>query len=112
MNALFRFLYPLFYRPHIENGFSVAAGVALTGVAAGVPLGLTAGIVAATGAPCVSIADQPDPLGDKPRALLAALAMATASTLATLFAREALWSTFAMTAAAGLWAGLISAYGK
>ena len=112
MNALSRLLHPLLYRPHIENGFSVAAGVALAGVAAGVPFGLSAGIAAATGALCVSIADQPDPLAEKPRLLAAALAMATLSTLTTLFAKEALWSTFAMTAAMGLWAGLISAYGK
>lgn len=112
MSSVSRFLHPLFYRPHIENGFSVAAGVTLAGAAAGLPFGLAAGIAAATGALCVSIADQPDPLAEKPRVLLAALAMATVATLATLLAKDALWSLFAVTASAGLWAGLISAYGK
>lgn len=112
MDRLARFLHPLLYRPHIENGFSVAAGVSLAGVLAGTTLGLAAGIAAATGALCVSIADQPDPLNEKPRVLLAALVMATVSTLFALFARDAVWSLFAMTAGVGLWAGLISAYGK
>jgi uncharacterized membrane protein YccC len=112
MDALLRFLHPLFYRPHLENGFSVAAGVALAGVAAGVPLGLGAGIAAATGALCVSIADQPDALSDKPRALAAAAVMAVVSTALTLVAKYHAWSLFAMVAATALWAGLISAYGK
>ncbi len=112
MSALTRHLHPLFYRPHIENGFSVAAGVSLAGLAVGVPFGLVAGISAATGALCVSIADQPDALGDKPRALLAALVMATVATGLSLLAKPVLWLEFAVTAAAGMWAGLISAYGK
>ncbi|MEJ1969532.1 MAG: FUSC family membrane protein [Rhizomicrobium sp.] len=112
MDALFRFLHPLLYRPHIENGFSVAAGVALAGVAAGLPLGLAAGIAAATGALCVSIADQPDPINDKPRMLAAALVMAVIATTLSLLAKGVVWAEFAVTAAVGLWAGLISAYGK
>jgi uncharacterized membrane protein YccC len=112
MAALARYLHPLFYRPHIENGFSVAAGVTLAGLAAGLPLGLAAGISAATGALCVSIADQPDPLAEKPRALAAALVMATVMTALSLFAKANIWLEFTVTAAAGLWAGLISAYGK
>jgi uncharacterized membrane protein YccC len=112
MDTFLRFFHPLFYRPHLENGFSVAAGVALAGVAAGVPLGLGAGIAAATGALCVSIADQPDALSDKPRALAAAAVMAVVSTALTLVAKYHAWSLFAMVAAAALWTGLISAYGK
>jgi uncharacterized membrane protein YccC len=109
---LARTLHPLFYRPHLENGLSVTAGVTLAGVVAGVSLGLAAGIAAATGALCVSICDQPDPLSDKPRAMAAAWVMATLTTLLTLLARATIWSTFAMTAGVALWAGLISAYGK
>ncbi|MBV9541033.1 MAG: FUSC family protein [Alphaproteobacteria bacterium] len=112
MERLARLISPLLYRPHLENGFSVAAGVTLTGLALGLPLGLMAGIAAATGALCVSIADQPDPLSDKPRIMLAALVMAVGATLLTLFARETSWGVFVMTTAVGLWAGLISAYGK
>ncbi len=112
MSRLTRTLHPLLYRPHIENGFAVAAGVSLAGLVAGIPLGLAAGIAAATGALCVSIADQPDPLNDKPQVLAAAMIMACVSTAATLLARGAVWGEFAVTAAVGVWAGLISAYGK
>ncbi|HEX4292929.1 MAG TPA: FUSC family membrane protein [Rhizomicrobium sp.] len=107
-----QYLHPLLYRPHIENGFSVAAGVSLAGLAVGVPFGLAAGISAATGALCVSIADQPDALGDKPRALAAALVMAIVATGLTLLAKPVLWLEFAVAAAVAMWAGLISAYGK
>jgi uncharacterized membrane protein YccC len=112
MNRIARTLHPLLYRPHVENGISVAAGVSLAGVAAGVPLGLAAGIAAATGALCVSITDQPDPLGDKPRAMIAALVMACLATALTMLAKGVLWGEFAVTAAVALWAGLLSAYGK
>lgn len=112
MNALARFAHSLLYRPHLENGFSVAIGVALAGLAAGLPFGLLAAISAATGALCVSVADQPDPLSEKPRALLAAALMAIVTTVITLAAKENRWSTFVLVAATGLWAGLISAYGK
>jgi uncharacterized membrane protein YccC len=107
-----RFVSALLYRPHLENGLSVAAGVALAGLAAGLPLGLGAGIVAATGALCVSIADQPDPLNEKPRALLAAAILACIATLLTALARGQIWSMLVLTAGVGLAAGLISAYGK
>ena len=112
MSRLLRTLHPLFYRPHIENGVAVAAGVSLAGLAAGIPLGLAAGIATATGALCVSIVDQPDPLNDKPRALAAALVMGSLATAATLLGRETAWGVFVVTAAVGVWAGLISAYGK
>ncbi|HEY0105886.1 MAG TPA: FUSC family membrane protein [Rhizomicrobium sp.] len=105
-------LHPLLYRPHLENGLSVSIGVGLAGLAAGIPLGLGAGIAAATGALCVSIADQPDPLGEKPRILLVALAMASLATLATALGKGVVWAEFATTFAVGAWAGLISAYGK
>ncbi len=38
--------------------------------------------------------------------------MACLATAATLLARGAVWSEFAVTAGVGIWAGLISAYGK
>ncbi|MEJ0044019.1 MAG: FUSC family membrane protein [Rhizomicrobium sp.] len=112
MSRLTRTLHPLLYRPHLENGLSVSLGVSLAGLIAGLPLGLAAGIAAATGALCVSIADQPDPLNEKPRALAAAVVMACLATAATLTAKGVVWGEFAVTAAVALWAGLISAYGK
>ena len=112
MSRFPRSLHPLLYRPHLENGFAAAAGVSLAGLAVGVPLGLAAGIAAATGALCVSIMDQPDPLNEKPQILAAAMTMACIATAATLVARATLWGEFVVTGAVGLWAGLISAYGK
>jgi len=112
MSRFPRTLHSLLYRPHLENGFAAAAGVSLAGLAVGVPLGLAAGIAAATGALCVSIMDQPDPLNEKPQILAAAMTMACIATAATLVARATLWGEFVVTGAVGLWAGLISAYGK
>ncbi len=43
MSRLTRSLHPLFYRPHIENGFAVAAGVSLAGLAARDPAGAGGG---------------------------------------------------------------------
>lgn len=100
------------FRPHIENGISVACGVAVSGIAVGSWLGLVPGIAAATGALCVSVADQPDPLNEKPRALIGALVLAVAVTLLALAAKPSPWTLAAATALVGLWAGLISAYGK
>src|SRR5690349_9888776 len=54
------------FRVHIENGLTVAAGIGLTGLLGGWALGFDAAIAAATGAVCVSISDQPDPLRLKP----------------------------------------------
>ncbi|MBL6852794.1 MAG: FUSC family protein [Alphaproteobacteria bacterium] len=112
MASLSRFFTPLLYRPHLENGFSAAFGVTLVGLAVGLWLGLAAGIAAATGALCVSIADQPDPLSEKPQAIAAAVAMAVTATGLTLLAKPHMWSLFLAIAGMGMWAGLISAYGK
>ncbi|HXC56267.1 MAG TPA: FUSC family membrane protein [Rhizomicrobium sp.] len=100
------------FRPHIENGLSVAVGVAFSGLVAGLALGLVPGVAAATGALCVSVADQPDPLNEKPRALLSALGIAVLATLLALAAKASPWTLAGATALVGLGAGLFSAYGK
>lgn len=102
------------FRVHIENGISVAVGVGLTGLLAGWGLGFDAAMVAATGAVCVSISDQPDPLGQKPWILGWALAIAVFFTALTAFAQVWLprYGFVPVAAFAGLWTGLISAYGK
>ena len=102
------------FRVHIENGLSVAAGVGLTGLIAGWALGFDAAMAMATGAVCVSISDQPDPLRQKPWILGWALVIAVSFTALTTFAQ--FWfppySFVAVVGFAGLWTGLISAYGK
>jgi uncharacterized membrane protein YccC len=100
------------FRVHIENGLAVAAGVGLTGLAVGLPLGLEAGMAAMAGAICVSITDQPDPLRQKPWLIGFALASACFFTALASAAQFAPGAFLAATAVTGLWTGLISAYGK
>src|SRR5579863_4986972 len=102
------------FRVHIENGLSVAAGVGLTGLIAGWALGFDAAIAMATGAVCVSISDQPDPLRLKPWILGWALLIAVFFTALTAFSQFWLppYGFVAVVAFTGLWTGLISAYGK
>lgn len=102
------------FRIHIENGLSVAAGVGLTGVMAGWALGFDAALAAATGAVCISISDQPDPLRLKPWILGWALTIAVGFTALTAFAQFwfAAYGLVPVVIFAGLWTGLISAYGK
>jgi uncharacterized membrane protein YccC len=100
------------FRVHLENGVAVAIGVGLTGLAAGWPLGLEAALAAASGAVCVSVSDQPDPLRQKPWLIGFGLASAiffTALSSAAQFAHGTLLAAAGFT---GLWTGLISAYGK
>jgi uncharacterized membrane protein YccC len=102
------------FRVHIENGLSVALGVGLTGLLAGSVLGFDVGIAAASGAVCVSISDQPDPLWQKPWILGWALVIAVS--FAALVSFSQFWfppyGFIPVAAFAGLWTGLISAYGR
>ena len=100
------------FRVHIENGLSVALGVGLVGLAVGSVLGFDAAVAVATGAVCVSISDQPDPLSQKPWVLGFALIAGCFFSALSSFARFVPGGFFAATAFTGLWTGLISAYGK
>ncbi|MBN9590431.1 MAG: FUSC family protein [Alphaproteobacteria bacterium] len=99
------------FRAHIENGLSVAIGVGLTGLAAGV-LGFEAAVAAGTGALCVSISDRTDPLRQKLWIMGMAFAGACIFTALSAFATFSLTAFIAATAFTGLWTGLISAYGR
>ncbi|HEX4371546.1 MAG TPA: hypothetical protein VH019_09380, partial [Rhizomicrobium sp.] len=100
------------YRPHIENGLSVAVGVAVAGVAVGWFWGLAAGIAASTGALCASVADQPDPLNEKPRHMAGALVMSVVATVLSLFAKDVPAALMVATGVTGFVAGIVSAYGR
>jgi uncharacterized membrane protein YccC len=100
------------FRVHLENGLAVAVGVGLTGLLAGWSLGFEAGLAAASGAVCVSITDQPDPLQQKPWLLGFALASTIFFTALSSAAQFHGGTFLAAAAFAGLWTGLISAYGK
>jgi uncharacterized membrane protein YccC len=100
------------FRVHIENGFSVALGVGLTGLCVGGAFGFDAAIAAATGALCVSISDQPDPITQKPWVLGFAVVSAFVFAALSSFSRFWIPGFIAATAFTGLWTGLISVYGK
>ena len=100
------------FRVHLENGLAVAVGVGLTGLLAGWALGFEAAVAAASGAICVSISDQPDPLRQKPWLLGFALASTVFFTALSSAAQFHDGTFLAAAAFAGLWTGLISAYGK
>ena len=100
------------FRAHIENGLSVAIGVGLTGVTIGWALGFTAAVAAASGAVCVSISDRTDPLRQKAWIMGFAFLSAVFFTGLSGFARFDTTAFAIATAFVGMWAGLISAYGK
>ena len=100
------------FRAHIENGLSVAIGVGLTGVTIGWALGFTAAVAAASGAVCVSISDRTDPLRQKAWIMGFAFLSAVFFTGLSGFARFDTTAFVIATAFVGMWAGLISAYGK
>jgi uncharacterized membrane protein YccC len=101
------------FRIHIENGLSVAFGVGLVGVCIGLAMqGVAPAVTAATGALCVSISDQPDPLRQKPRVLALALLVSCLFTALCVFAGLFPAALLAATLFAGLATGLISSFGK
>jgi uncharacterized membrane protein YccC len=100
------------FRAHIENGLSVAIGVGLTGLALGAGLGFGAAVAAGSAALCVSISDRTDPLRQKGRIMGLAFLSTVLFTALSSFARFSTPAFILATAFAGLWAGLISGYGK
>ncbi|MDB5733434.1 MAG: putative rane protein YccC [Alphaproteobacteria bacterium] len=100
------------FRAHIENGLSVALGVGLTGLLVGWGLGFHAAVAAGSAALCVSISDRTDPLRQKLWIMGAAFACTWAFTALSAFAHFYTPAFIAAVAFVGLWAGLISAYGR
>src|SRR5471032_3017203 len=100
------------FRAHIENGLSVAIGVGLTGVTIGWALGFPAAIAAASGAVCTSICDRTDALRQKAWIMGFAFLSTVFFTGLSVFSRFSTPAFIIATAFVGLWAGLISAYGK
>jgi uncharacterized membrane protein YccC len=100
------------FRAHIENGLSVAIGVGLTGVTLGIGLGFPAAVAAGSAALCVSISDRTDPLRQKGRIMGLAFLSTVFFTALSCFARFSTPAFIVATAFTGLWAGLISAYGR
>jgi uncharacterized membrane protein YccC len=100
------------FRPHIENGLSVAAGIALIGTGAGLALGVGPAVAIGSGALCVSIVDQPGPISEKPTFLTAAVIATVLATALVGIARVTPETMALAIAVTGFAAGLMSAYGK
>jgi uncharacterized membrane protein YccC len=112
MATLTRSISLALFRAHIENGLSVAIGVGLTGVTIGFGLGFPAAVAAGSAALCVSISDRTDPLRQKGWIMGFAFLSTVFFTALSSFARFSTPAFIAATAFVGLWAGLISAYGR
>jgi len=100
------------FRPHLENGLSVAVGVGLTGLCIGLALDFPAAVAAATGALCVSLPDRNDPLRLKAWLIGFGFLSTVVFTGLSSFARFSAPAFIAATIFTGLWCGLISAYGR
>ena len=112
MATLSRSISLAIFRAHIENGLSVAIGVGLTGLTLGVGLGFSAAVAAGSAALCVSISDRTDPLRQKGWIMGFACISTVFFTALSSFARFSTPAFIAATIFMGLWAGLISAYGR
>ncbi len=102
----------LFFRHNIENGVAVALCMAAAGLAIGAALGLDAAVLAATGAMCVSIVDQPGPLGHKARVFAAAIAASSAISFLAGFAEGHAVSLALLVAAMSAGFALVTVYGR
>src|SRR5579883_2131922 len=111
MAAIPRVLGSALFRVHIENGLTVALGVGLTGLAAGLLWDFDAAVAAATGAVAVSVSDARDPLPQKPWILALAVLVTLLFAGLALSAPFAPGSFIAVVIFTGLWTGLVSAYG-
>jgi uncharacterized membrane protein YccC len=112
MATLSRSISLAIFRAHIENGLSVAIGVGLTGATLGLGLGFPAAVAAGSAALCVSISDRTDPLRQKGWIMGFAFLSTVFFTALSSFARFSTPAFIAATVFMGLWAGLISAYGR
>lgn len=97
---------------HILNGFAVAVGVFLVSVAVGRSAGFSGGMSAATGALCVSIADQPAPFAAKARILPLAWVCALLAALATAVTIGDPPLAGVVIVLIGIAAGLLLAWGR
>ena len=100
------------FRLHIENGITVALGIALVALGFYGAYGAQGAVAAATGALIISIVDRPEPVARKPLTMARALVPACLVTFLTLLAAPFPLALLALTAIVGLCAGLLSAYGK
>ena len=97
---------------HIENGVFVSLGMAVVGVGMALAFGRDIAVLAATGALCASIVDQPGPLAVKARMLALAVAGSTLITILTILANGHALLMGMVVAGMSFVTGLITAYGR
>jgi uncharacterized membrane protein YccC len=100
------------FRLHIENGFAVALGMAAVVAGATVLLGRPAAALATTGALCVSIVDQPGPLGTKARLFALDIVAASLVTLLAAVASRSPWLLGPLIALTSAATAMTSAFGR
>ncbi|MDR3436062.1 FUSC family protein [Telmatospirillum sp.] len=97
---------------HILSGFSVAAGVGAVAVVASACFGFTAGMVAGSGAICVSIGDQPNPLPLKAATLPIAWGLAVCASFPAALAIDMPWLEGLTVVFFGIVAGMLLGWGR
>ncbi len=100
------------FRSHIENGLAVSLGMAVVGLGTALFFGRDIAILAATGALCASVVDQPGPYAIKTRIFALAVGGATALTSLTILALDSPLLMGPLVAAMSFVTGMISAYGR
>ncbi len=97
---------------HIPNGLAVGAGVGLVSVILGHFFGFAEGMVAGTGAICVSLGDQPNPLASKLKILPICLILACLSsfTIALSLGHPVLQGLIVVSVSSA--AGMLVGYGR
>jgi len=100
------------FRMHIENGAFVSLGMAAVGLGMALAFGRDVAVLAATGALCTSIVDQPGPIGIKARMMALAAAGSTLLTILTILANGHVILMGLLVASMSFVSGLITAYGR
>jgi uncharacterized membrane protein YccC len=100
------------FRLHIENGMSVAVSMAAVGVGSGLLFGRDVAVLAATGAWCVSVVDQPAPVATNARIFAAAVAGTTLITFLAALAQGSPLALGLLVAAMSMSVGLITVFGR
>jgi len=100
------------FRIHTENGAFVSLGMAAVGLGTAALFGRNLAILAATGALCASIVDQPGPVAVKARMFALAVAGTTLLTVLTVLADGHVILMGLLVAAMSFACGLITAYGR
>jgi uncharacterized membrane protein YccC len=112
----FRSLHPrllkYLFGQHILNGLAVATGVGVVTALMSACFGFTAAMVAGSGAICVSIGDQPNPLTVKAKTLPLAWILATLASLAAAINVHLPWLEGATVVVFGFVAGMLLGWGR